>query len=225
MAIKAVIFDQDGVILESESIQSKAYALVLEEYGKKPVLCENGLVQPFVGARGEVVWEELKKRYNLAEDTNVLREKRRQAILKLLDGEIEPNPGVIKLLEYLKREGFRIALATGTDPRIVDKILTRFEIKGYFEVVVTGGDTQKSKPDPEAYIIASRRLGIAPSDCLVIEDAEVGVAAAKSAGMRVIAVNTKYNSTENLKHANLVVNSLQDQRVIRMLSQQRRVKS
>jgi beta-phosphoglucomutase-like phosphatase (HAD superfamily) len=81
MSIKAVIFDQDGVIIESESLQSRAYGLVIEEYGKKPIPYENGLIQPFVGTRGSVVWEELKRKYNLDEDIDVLREKRRQAIL------------------------------------------------------------------------------------------------------------------------------------------------
>lgn len=206
--MKAVIFDQDGVIFDDEPLVSKSYEILLKSYGKMPIFDKHGLIQP-VGVRGDVVWKLFENKYDIHEDHTILRKKRREIHFKLLQGNIKPLPGLLDLLESLKKHNIKLAVATGSSPKIVSIVLNKLKIKNYFAYVVTGEDFQKSKPDPEPFLVACQKLNVSPNECVAIEDSEAGVLAAKAAGIKVIAVPTQHSKFGDFSKADRTVNSLQ----------------
>jgi len=207
--IKAVIFDLDGTIIETESITSKSYEEMVKSYGKIPIPNEHGLIQT-PGLRGDDAWKLLKEKYGIEEDTEVLRTKRRKIYIDMLKGNIEPLPGVVSFVKLLKKKGVKIALATGSAPHVIDLILSELQIQEYFNVIVNGKEVKRGKPDPECYTKASEKLGIEPQNCLVVEDAQFGTMAAKAAGMKVITIPTANTKKQDLSMADLIVPSMED---------------
>lgn len=205
--IKAAIFDMDGLIVETESARSKAYERVLEEYGKEPLFEESGLVHK-VGIRGDDAWEIILKRHNLNGDIQELRERTREFYLDILKNTIAPMPGLLALLQFLKKKNLPIALATGAKRSIAEYILDKLSIKHYFSVLITGDEVKRGKPDPACFIQASEKLHVIPEECLVLEDAEAGITGAKSIGMKVIAVPTQFTKKQDFSKADIIVDSL-----------------
>lgn len=207
--IRAVIFDMDGVIIDSEPITSKSYDILLRSFGKTPMPKSHGLIHT-PGIRGDDVWKEILEKYQLTGDIEELRKKRREVYLKLLEGNVEPMKGVRELIHLLSQHGIPMAIASGSSPQIIDHVLSIFGLQEYFQVIVSGKDVAKGKPDPECFIKAAQQLHVPVEDCLVIEDGEPGVIAAKRAGMKVIAVSHQFSKHNDFSQADIVVPSLQD---------------
>ena len=206
--VKAVIFDMDGVMIDSEPIQSKAFAEVLKQYKKEPQYNEEGIVQT-VGIRSRDNWERLKAKYNIDEETNILIEKRRQIYQKLLKSEIKPMPGLINFLKLLKKHNLKIAVASSSNIKHIMLVLSSLNIAYYFDVIVSGESVKKGKPYPDIFLETAVQLKITPVECLVLEDAELGVLAGKKAGMKVIAVPNKFTKKHDFSKADLIVDSLE----------------
>ncbi|MDE2026067.1 MAG: HAD family phosphatase [Patescibacteria group bacterium] len=206
--IRAVIFDMDGLIIETESLQSKAYEQIIREYGKEPIFEDNGLVHK-VGLRGDDAWKTVLNKHDLTGDIEQLRSRKRELYLEILKKNLIPMPGLRSLLSILSEKKIPMSLATGTIRQIATYVLTELDILDYFSVLVTGDEVKKGKPDPETFMLASKRLHVIPSECLVFEDAQPGVTAAKLLGMCVIAVPTSYTKKDNFSQADKVVKSLE----------------
>ena len=206
--IKAVIFDMDGVMIDSELVQSKAFEAVIKEYGKVPVYNESGVVHT-IGIRSRENWEVIKKKHSIEEETDILIEKRRAIYGQLLETEIKPMPGLLELLALLKKHKVKIALASSSNLKHIDLVLSRLNIRDYFEVIVSGDMVQKGKPFPDVFEETARRLRVLPAKCLVLEDTESGVNAAKDAGMNVIVIPNRFTQNQDFSNADLVINTLQ----------------
>lgn len=205
--INAVIFDMDGVIINSEPIQSKAFEQVIKDYGKKPQLQNNGLVQ-IPGLRSSENWDIIKKTHGINEDTIILIEKRRLVYQTLLQSHLISMPGVLSFLTFLKKHNYKIALASSSANFNIDMVLSGLKITSFFQVIVSGENVKKSKPDPDIYLETAHQLNTPPKQCLVIEDTYAGVIAAKAAGMKVVAVPNKYTKKLDFSIADLIVKSL-----------------
>lgn len=207
--LKAVIFDMDGVMVDTERIHSLAYAKVLKEYGVTPVKNEYGAVQ-ISGATTPETWEILKVRYGFKADTNVLTEKKRQVMLEALNDSVEPMEGLVILLDELSDKSIKLAVATSAQRERAELVLKKLDIERYFQTIITANDIKNGKPAPDIYIKTANEIGVDPSDCVVIEDALVGVESAVSAGMKVIAVPNEYTISMDFSKATVQVNSLAD---------------
>lgn len=207
--IRAVIFDMDGLIIETESLQSKAYEQVVREHGKEPQYESNGLVH-VVGVRGDLAWKTILDKHNITGNIEALRTRRREIYIRLLQGHLVPTEGLSSLLELLRQKHIKIALATGSSQKIAIFILKGLGILRYFSVLVTGDQVKNGKPDPECFIRAAEKIHEIPENCLVLEDAEPGIRAAKQIGMHVIAVPTVYTQDQDFAQADFVVKSLAD---------------
>jgi len=207
--IKAVIFDLDGLLVDTEILHSQAYEAILKEYKKKPKLNDYGIVQ-ISGLIARKNWQYLKKKHNLKEDVEILLEKKRHVFLKIIKNIKKPKEGVKNLLNLLKEEKVKMALASSSTKEYILTILSNLELIEYFEVIVSFEEVQKPKPAPDIYLEAAKRLKIEPSSCVVLEDSESGINSGKNAGMKVIAVPTKFTKNQNLSQADLIVNSLKD---------------
>jgi len=211
--IKAVIFDMDGLMIDSEKIQSKAFETLISIYKKKPILNTLGIIQT-IGMTSKENWKRLKIKHNIDENLEKLINERRIIYEKLLSSNIKPMPGLIKLLKLLQNHNLKMAIASSSNLNIINLVLSNLQIKKYFQVITSGDEVKRSKPHPEIFLKTAKKINIDPKDCLVLEDSQLGVEAAIKAGMKVIAVPNKYTIKHNFSGADLIVNSLNENKII-----------
>lgn len=206
--IKALIFDMDGVIIDSEPIQTQVTMDVMEEIGLTPTESE---IYEFVGVRNVEMWNTLKKRYDIEESIEQLLEKQKYYKKeRFFNIKLEPIDGVPDLLRAAERKGLKIALATSSPKYLAEYVLESVNLATFFDVLVTADDVSKGKPDPEIYLKAAEALGVLPEECLVIEDACFGIMAAKSAGMKCIGFKNPNSGNQDTSIADYVVSSLRE---------------
>jgi HAD superfamily hydrolase (TIGR01509 family) len=185
MNLQAIIFDLDGVIADSEGWWDDIDNDLLASHG-----AQNGPQhKPFVlGMNYKIALQYYKETFNLAPTIEELLRQRQHFASHYYNHHISLFVDVPLVLQELKAAGLRIGLATSSVGPLVRPFLERHEITGYFEAVVTGEEVEHGKPAPDTYLNAARKLGIAPENCLAVEDSLPGVQSAKSAGMTVAAI-------------------------------------
>jgi HAD superfamily hydrolase (TIGR01509 family) len=206
MAVQAVIFDMDGVIVDSEPYSMRALLDVLRQYGIEPTPDE---LQRSYGRRVRDDFVDYFSRHGVTADVDTAVAHKHARYYHLAAGHLQPLPGVSALLRRLRGHGCRLALASSGDRVKVAFGMQALALIDVFDAVVTGDDVSHSKPDPEIYLVAAQRLGVPPAECIAIEDAPAGVESAKRAGMRCVAV-TNSVARAQLHKADIVVDSLDD---------------
>lgn len=186
MPLKAVLFDMDGVLIDSEPIHQASLVELLTSYG---VPYSSDMHEEFVGVADSEVFRRLKERYPVLEpDVKSLVRARHAIFATLVDRPLTPLPGVIARLDEVRALGLKTAVVSSSSIDQIRQITTNLGIRDRFEDLVSGGMAERSKPAPDIYLLACERLGIAPAEVLVFEDSSPGVRAAQAAGARVIAV-------------------------------------
>ena len=206
MAIEAVIFDMDGVLVDSEPYSMQALVDILWQYGIEPT--EDELWRSY-GRKVREDFADYFTRYGVTADLNTAIARKHARYYELAEGHLKPFPGVMPLVDRLYQRGYLLGLASSGDRRKVAFSMQALQLNGTFQTVVTGDDVHHSKPHPEIYLTAAHRLGVQPTACVAIEDAPNGVQAAKCAGMRCIAVTNSVVRAQ-LQGADLIVASLED---------------
>jgi beta-phosphoglucomutase family hydrolase len=201
---KAVIWDMDGVIADTAACHLQAWQRLWAEQGV--AFGEEQFRRTF-GQRTTEIIRGLLGPDVPDEEVCALGERKEAYCRELLRHHVHALPGVRELLAALEQAGFRQALASSAPRKNVDLILEILDIGRCFAAVVSEADVTLGKPDPQIFLLAAARLGVEPRHCLVIEDAVAGVQAAKSAGMRCLAVTTT-NPGAHLAAADRVVRSL-----------------
>lgn len=209
--IKAVIYDLDDTLIDSIGIHIKANNEVFSDYIKEDLPAE--LRQRFVGMRVIDIITETINYFDLKLDPKEIYEKRSLIFFDLLLNRLELMPGAINSLDLVKDGGLLIALATSGNQKYVDIVLDKFTLSSYFDVIVTGDDVKKGKPDPETFLVTVERLRLNPAECLVLEDATSGIKSAKDAGCKCIAVKNKHTPSQDLSKADKVLDSLEELRI------------
>jgi HAD superfamily hydrolase (TIGR01509 family) len=184
-AIRAIIFDLDGVLADSEPTWDEIDAQLLREYGAdyhgeyhREVLG--------VSYRGSV--EFFKKTFGINAATKEMMKRREKIAIEFFANKIDLFPNAKRVLEELREMNLKLAVATSSVSASARPFLDRHEITQFFEVIVTGDEISLGKPAPDIYLRTAEKLGVAANDCLVIEDSLSGIAAAKAAKMRVAAI-------------------------------------
>ena len=201
---KAVIWDLDGVIADTAPFHFAAWRELVESRGRG--YTEKDFQHGF-GLRNDDILRYLFGDLT-SEEIETLSKKKEDIFHSKIKDNIKPLPGVLRLLEILRKEGFGIALVSSAPIENIELILSSLDIGKYFACIVSANDVTKGKPDPQGFLLAAERLGIEPSHCLVIEDATAGVKAAKAAGMKCIAV-TNTHPQEALAKSDLVTDNLE----------------
>jgi HAD superfamily hydrolase (TIGR01509 family) len=183
--IRAIIFDLDGVLADSEPTWDEIDAQLLGEYGVK-YRGEYHREVLGVSYRGSV--EFFKKTFKIKAPTDEMMKRRGEIAADFFANKIGLFPQVKDVLEKLREMKLKLAVATSSVSASARPFLDRHLLMKYFEVVITGDEIERGKPHPDIYLSAAERLGVAPNECLVIEDSLSGVAAGKAAGMRVAAI-------------------------------------
>lgn len=208
--MEAVIFDMDGVIVDSEPLSDQHEAVLLPQLGID--INKLSPKRSFRGMNAKTLWTTLKDEYRLEDSLEDLIQRGRASYLSFLENmpEIPIVPGAQELIQTLSETNFRMALASSGNPKRVELFLKRLELAQFFEVVVHGDDVVHGKPNPEVFIIAADRLGVGPSDCVVIEDSTAGVGAAKAAGMLCLGFNGLAHNHEDLSAADATFSDFQE---------------
>lgn len=195
--IEALIFDMDGLLIDSERIVQRAWKLA------GPVVGYEGIeehIYPLLGAN--VKKREAYFREHFGEDFPMERfnEVNKKFFYQIVETEGLPlKPGVVELMEEAKRRGLKIGLATSSRKEYAQNVLSRVGIWHYFDGAVFGDQVKKAKPDPEIYLLACGKVGVLPEHALALEDAPAGILSATAAGMKAVMVPDLVEPDENIR--------------------------
>jgi HAD superfamily hydrolase (TIGR01509 family) len=201
----AVIFDLDGLLADTECLHCNAYQTALKEYG---VDLEDSEYAEHWVRFGKGIADWLAGR-GLTLDPDAVRLRKGKHYLELLATSLRPMDGALDLLAFLSGKT-KLALASSSYRDAVDGVLAGLGIAHFFQVIVSGLDVERVKPAPDIFLKSAADLGVEPSRCLVFEDAEKGVLAAHSAGMRCIAVPNEHTRHHDFSKATRVCASLKE---------------
>jgi HAD superfamily hydrolase (TIGR01509 family) len=182
--IKAVLFDFDGVVVQSEPLHMRTFLELLAPYGI--TVPEKRWYREFAGTGSRHIFEVLVKERGLGLDVDDLVAKRKEAYeAHVRAGELKETPGVRDFISLLRKRGIRAAIVSGSHKTNVQAALDTLSLQGRFDIIVSGDDLPLRKPDPGPFLHAAGMLGIEPASCLVIEDSNSGCEAARRAGMKL----------------------------------------
>ena len=186
---RAIVFDMDGVVLDSPPLHLLTWQRTLAPLGIELTAADS---YPFEGMPTEITAQRLTERF-VGEACSDEEARRLASIKRALFRDIfEPTlvRGILPLLHDLRGRGYRLGLVTGSARSVVDESLAPTGVLEFFEAVITGDDVERGKPDPEPYRSATSRLGVPPAQCLAIENAPLGISSATAAGLSCVALET-----------------------------------
>ncbi|HEX3724468.1 MAG TPA: HAD family phosphatase [Nitrolancea sp.] len=207
-AIRGVIFDLDGLLVDSEPVQIEAWETFLARYHRS---LSPGLLQRMFGLRiwdsARLLIDELALPLTVDE---VVRE-RDALFFDLLPGRLLAMPGAVTTVHALAARSYRLALATSGHRLYVDIVLSELQLEGVFEAEVTGDMVTHGKPSPDIYLAAANQLALSPKVCVALEDAPIGIASSKAAGMTCLAIpNEMTRDLSGIELADAVLTGLDE---------------
>jgi beta-phosphoglucomutase len=192
-APRAVIFDIDGTLVDNMHLHAEAFGVFAQRHGLPPLTQADRA--RLDGRRNSEIFPILFKREVPRDEWLAYEHEKEGLYRELSTGRLYPLNGLHDLIERLKEERIPIALATSAPKPNVVHTLAELDLAAEFPVIVRGDEVARGKPAPDVFIEAARRLGVDPADCLVFEDAPMGIEAAHAAGMRVVALTTSFEAS------------------------------
>jgi HAD superfamily hydrolase (TIGR01509 family) len=215
-ALRAVVFDLDGVLANTEDLYEEACSAVLGRRGQTydPPLREQMMGRPVADALRIMI-----EAHNLSDSMETLMEECREVLYGLMATELAPMPGVTELLDRLDSAEMPAAVATSALPEYAEFVLTRLDLKRRLRFARTSADVTRGKPHPEVYLLAARRLELSsPSEMMVLEDSANGCRAAVAAGAFAVAVPNRHTAKHDFTGARFVAATLCDPHILAALS-------
>ena len=206
---RAIIFDMDGVLVDSEPLFHDAINRLLTQEGAEPVSAAENQ-EALLGTTIEETWRRLKRSRALPLPVETYMGRYDGMVREMMMQELAPQPGVRELIGVCRERGLPLAVASSSRHSWVDLKLAAIGLTGAFDLVVGGDDVINGKPAPDIYLKAAAGLGLPPGECIAIEDSPVGIAAAGAAGIYTIAVRTDYTRHLDVSQANAILESLAD---------------
>jgi beta-phosphoglucomutase family hydrolase len=202
---KAVIWDMDGVIADTAPYHFKAWQ---EVFQKRGVNFTEEDFRHYFGQRNDTIIRNVLGKGLSPSEVDAIAGEKEENYRQRVSQHIKPLPGAIELLKSLREYGFKVALASSAPIENIQLVTQGLGINNHFQAIVSGRDVTEGKPSPQGFLLAAKKLGVAPENCIIIEDAVAGVTASKRAGMRCIAV-TNTHPGESLTEADLVIDTLE----------------
>ncbi|MGM0436861.1 MAG: HAD family hydrolase [Bacillota bacterium] len=203
--IKAVIFDMDGVIIDSEPLH---YEVNKEIFSELNIVVSEKEYNSYIGTSNHEMWEEIVKKHNLDKKASDLASLQQQKNLEhVINGELELMDNVKELLDDLKNSNINLALGSSSPKKLINKVINNFNIKDYFKIIRSGENVDDGKPAPDLFLKISEELNIKPENIVVIEDSHNGVKAAKNAGMNCIGFSNENSGNQDLSIADLIIDN------------------
>ena len=206
--IEAILFDMDGVLVDSEPIHIEIEKL---QFRLNNILISEEEHLKYMGTASDVMWKAIAERHPISIPVEELIEQNRIESVRFFSelAEIPVMPGLVELLEKLRTKKYPMAVASSSTPEMIDLILEKTQLKKYFQAIVSAEEAGKSKPEPDVFLVAAQKLGVKPENCLVIEDSFNGIAAAHAAGMSCVAYQSPGVDPKTQKEADSIVKSFE----------------
>jgi HAD superfamily hydrolase (TIGR01509 family) len=187
--IEAVVFDMDGVLVDTEHLWDEVREALTEEWGGR----YTPEAQEAMMGMSSPEWSRyLHEVVGLREPPEVINAEVVRRMLERYEMDLPVVPGAVEAVRRLAREGYRLAVASSSNRELIDGVLRRLELSELFEVTVSSEEVARGKPAPDVYLETAHRLGLPPGRCAAIEDSASGIRAAHAAGMRVIAYPNRH---------------------------------
>ncbi len=202
--IRTVIFDMDGVIIDTEPIHHHAFITQFAELG---ITVSDALYASLLGSSTRNIFQRLKQELTLPQEVAALLLRKRELFNKAFDEDaaLDLLPGVRALMQDLQRHGVQIVVASSASKATIGRVFSRFGLAPYFTHIVSGEDFAQSKPHPAIFLRAAALAETPVAECLVIEDSANGVAAAKAAGIYCIGYASPHSAGQDLRLADRVI--------------------
>lgn len=212
--INTVIFDMDGLMVDTETYQSKAFFRLMSDYN---VTLPDGYFARLVGIAPKENFKMIKKDFGVKEDLRVMLKKRKNYYFNIIKkADLQPLDGLYEIFKITEKNKWNKGIGSSSVREevllILGLLLKALKVKekpeNFFDSIVAGDEVCHTKPHPDIYLTVADTLKVRPKECLVLEDSESGIIAAKRAGMSCIGVRNQYTKTHNLSNADIVVDSL-----------------
>jgi HAD superfamily hydrolase (TIGR01509 family) len=199
--IKGLIFDNDGVIVDSEPLHHLAEKKTMAPYGVDITKEE---YTNYVGVGTRKMFADWIQKYHLPLKPENIIPYHDQNLIAIFQDLVEPTPGVVDFIKYLFQKKYPLAVASSSHRNLVHIGIKKHSLMQYFQTIITGDDVTRVKPEPDIFLLAATRLKISPTECLVIEDSSVGVQAAKAAGMFCAGYQNENSGAQDLSKADII---------------------
>jgi len=201
--IKAIAFDMDGVLINSQPLHYEIDMMVLKECG---FLATLDTVTPYTGLSNPDRWPKYKESLGLGKSVDRLIFLQEMFMAEIFNAaNLTPIEGVQALLQYLKEKNIPCAVASSSSHELIDLVLTKCQIKQYFTHIISGEDVLNGKPAPDIYIKTAKAFDILPQNCIAIEDSKMGILSAKNAGFVCIGYVNPSTHGQDFTHADHVI--------------------
>ena len=205
--IKAVIFDMDGVMIDSEPLWEKTERILL---ARRNIDYTPEYRDMIVGLNQTDSGKLLKDTFSLPESVDEIISERVEILTSIYEEELELVEALSPLLEALRQKRYMLAVASSSPLKVINFVLDMFSLHEYFDAVVAGEATEKGKPHPDIYLHTAERLGVSPTECVAIEDSINGVRSALAAGMFCIAIPDKRLSRAPFESAHMILENMDE---------------
>jgi HAD superfamily hydrolase (TIGR01509 family) len=201
--MEAVIFDMDGVIIDSEPFHWEVNKRI---FGFLGIHVPDEEYRQFIGTSNTDMWTAIKRKFGLAQPVSELTAMQQSGNIEYMkNNRIDSVCGAVDLIHYLKKEKILIALASSSPYTVIDIVLHTLNLKNCFDIIVSGEDFKNGKPAPDIFLKTAMLLHVSPEQCVVIEDSTHGVHAAKEANMKCIGFFNKNSGCQDLRRADVVI--------------------
>ena len=207
--LKAVLFDMDGVIINSEPLHHKAYHQMFKDVN---IEVSDELYESFTGQATLPICETLCQHFKLKETPQTLVNLKRKHFKYLFDNDLNFNliDGVLSLIQDYHNNGLTLVLASSASMPNINRIFNRFDLDQYFVAKLSGADLKASKPHPEIFVKAAEASGFEKHECMVIEDSTNGIKAANAAGIFCVGYDSFHSKNQDYSTANKVISDFKD---------------
>lgn len=215
--IKAVVFDMDGLMFNTEDVFDLAGDAFMKRRGRRMT---DEIRDGMIGRRPPDALRHLVETAGLAEAPEAVGAELRAIFTELLDAHLQPMPALFELLAHLEERGLPKGVATSSPRRYMENILGRYQLLPRFRMTLTAEDVARGKPEPDIYLKAAETMGVRPAEMMVLEDSEAGTRAAAAAGAVIVSVPHRHTARHDFSTATHVASSLGDPLIYRLLSRE-----
>ncbi len=200
---KIIIFDMDGVLVDTEPIYWQVFYEQFEYLGIEVSKKE---YETFVGVPSPNIWQQLIKTRGLESGLDEMLDREKKILnQKLTEASLKPMPGLLDFLKFLGHRNIPLSVASSSIKSNIEFVLNKISIRHHFKFLVSGEEVEKGKPSPDIFLRTAQLNGIEPQRCLVIEDSRNGVHAAKDAKMMVVGFKNPSSGNQDLSRADLII--------------------
>lgn len=214
MPLRAVVFDLDGLMFNTEDLYQETGRTILARRGCE---FEPALIDQMMGRPSLKALEIMIEWQGLSDTLEALAAESTEVLFGLLGTRLRPMPGLLDLLAFLEKENIPKAIATGSGRQFLDSVLAQTQLTDRFVFTIAGDEIEHGKPAPDIYLLAAEKHGVPPQQVLVLEDSQLGCQAAVAADTYTIAVPSGHSHTHTFPGAKFVATSLADERIYHAL--------